>query len=124
MVNFSDVNVHSWSFDRDSRVKVQGLRSTSRVVKHIISIITAKNSFHLVKAIVLKLWKSGGDILDAYSMINVTKKNTMRDLLENKDKAGSQLLTAECIGANMEMPTFVAESLSLECKGCGHIKLL
>ena len=77
-----------------------------------------------MKAIVLKLWKSGGDILDAYSMINATKKNTMRDLLENKDKAGSQLLTAECIGANMEMPKFVADSLSLEYKGCEYIKLL
>jgi hypothetical protein len=96
---FQDLYVAPWDkvfWDRDTRIKTQGLLSTLTSFQFIVAFLSAKDMLEVVKGIASKLQKSDLDAYEAYSMIDSCherfqryRENVEREFHETFEKAAS-----------------------------------
>ena len=102
----------TWSWDRESRIKAQGLSHTLRSFEFIVAFLTAKNTLETVKGLATKLQKSDLDIYEAYSSIDNTigRIQRFRDNVEAEFKETFQLAEAlsEKVGGSGSMMPRIA----------------
>ena len=76
----------SWSWDKDNKIRAQGLETRMRSSSHIIAFFVAKNTLEIVKPIAVKLQKREQDVIQAYSMIDsaIDEIHSLRADIENQ----------------------------------------
>ena len=65
----------SWNWDRDTKVKAQGLKTSLSSFQNITVFIITKNVLDAVKSIAAKLQKREQDVYDAYKMVSSVIEN-------------------------------------------------
>ncbi len=97
-----------WKWDRDTKVKAEGLRSSLTSGTNIAALVVLKNGLHPVKGLSVKLQKRDRDICEAYSHIDfvVSEVQSMR---QNVDETWEEWYSEACslandVGATMGAP--------------------
>ncbi|KAK3094432.1 hypothetical protein FSP39_001685 [Pinctada imbricata] len=74
-------------WDRETRVKAQGLLSVMKSSSFLVAFVTVKNVLEIIKPLTVKLQKRDIDIVDAYNLIDSTKREVkdLRARIGNED---------------------------------------
>ena len=59
-----------WTWDRETRVKAQGLLTSLKTSEHIVAFCVAKNALEVLKPLASKLQKKDQDVYQAYELID------------------------------------------------------
>ena len=72
VLNDGETTMNDWNWDRDTRVKDQGLLRTMQTPCHAISLTTVMFALEPIKPLTIKLQKRNQDIYQAYKLVDET----------------------------------------------------
>lgn len=120
LIYTKDDIVENWSWDRETRVKYQGLVKCLKSTEYIIAFLVANNFLEMVKRLASKLQKRDQDIFQVYTMIdnvindiNETRQNIDDEFKEIfEDVEGCRIKTLPWHNCSTSSPTQHREQLT------------
>lgn len=110
MVNTNRLD--EWQFDKDTRIKAQGLLHALSNSSTLVAFIVAKNVLDIIKPVTVKLQKADKDVYEAYNLIDAVKVELqhLRNEIDNRFDGtifADVSALAEKLGATITIPRTV-----------------
>ena len=104
----SDSEEWNWQHDRETKLQAQGLHSMLQNSQFIVAFMVVKNCLSILKGMTTQLQKRDIDIIEAYSMIDSTKRK-IKDLRSNIEEEHKEWFkeaeeVASQVGVDINMP--------------------